>query len=468
MLLEQIMSKKTWLALLKNPKIDASDFILILLDLLKTEKVKLKDPASMNKLLEAIQIDYLELNYHDSVKKLKQAAKLLPDPALAQLIEKNGIKAMQNGVPEQLESRRYFENRFVVEEWNSLSTEAYYESLERLGKFMTASNPTFSEKEDFSKLKKLGSLRELEIVISAVRGYDEETKSFHKVVSAFRYEKNSLSMAKDRGKGRAPEDVGETLSPGIVKANQAMPKDELRETPVRSRVTDSVLIDRTIKDGYSATQVNAPFVNSVSGTTYALLILLIDFAKVNASSPYLQQDVDNIVQTFVSYTCKMGFHSLPEMLDVIRSKQVTDLFKQYHLKINYHFSQETLDKALHAASKYTETKELHKKAMTELIKHSMFKKYSTPPMKEGYPRELSRYLRVEKQTGPKVAIELEKMYQQGLSGNEKYSAEHCKAIAEQYLHFVKTKHLHSNIQVVRNFVYKMDAVIEGDGQKNYR
>ncbi|VEB33233.1 hypothetical protein [Legionella cherrii] len=448
--------------MLEKGNIDTSDFILIALDILKNENKILEDQP-LEEAMYAIKVDYLEVNYSDAVEKLIAAAKTLKDASIAELFEQAAENAAKNSKPEQVESRRYFENKFVTEQWKTLDTTEHQDSLDRLAKFMVGANKLYAEKQDFSKLRKVNNLNDMEMVIAAIRGFGEEgsatTIVLDKIIE-MRHEENALSGFKDRGSERNPDDVGYSQNPGIIKANTPMPLVERREKAVQGSITDSFLIKRTVKDGYSAKNVDVPFINSVSGTAYTLAAVLNEYAKENQQSPTLQKDMDNIIQTFVAFTCKSGFHSLSEMMDVLNSPEVSGVFDGYGLKINHLFSKETLETAIAAASDYTETRQSQKSMLSEISQHSLFKRHAEPTAKANYPGEIALRVREEKLTGPRVERALREMYQEGLQGDKKYSPEHCREMAQQFVNYAKKHHRHFNMDGVKQFLKEMNELIK--------
>ncbi|CAM2808709.1 Dot/Icm T4SS effector [Legionella steigerwaltii] len=449
--------------MLENGKIDTSDFILIALDILKNENNILEDQKPLKEAMDAIKVDYLEVNYTDAVEKLITAAKTLKDPGIAELFEQAAVAAAKNCKPEQVESRRYFEHKFTTEQWKTLDTTDHQDSLDRLAKFMVGANKLYAEKQDFSKLRKVNNLNDMEMVVAAIRGFGEDAHATPVVLGKIiemRHEENALSDFKDRGSERKPHDVGYSINPGIIKANTPMPLVERREEAVKGSITDSFLIKRTVKDGYSAKNVDVPFVNSVSGTAYTLAAVLNEYVKENQQSPTLQKDMDNIIQTFLAFTCKSGFHSLSEMIDVLNSPEVTKVFDGYGLKINHPFSKETLETAITAASDYTETRQSQKNMLSEKSKHPLFKRHAEPTAKASYPGEIALRVREDKLTGPRVERALREMYQEGLKGDEKYSPEHCREMAQQFVNYANKHHRHFNMDGVKQFLKEMNEVIK--------
>lgn len=97
--------------------------------------------------------------------------------------------------------------------------------------------------------------------------------------------------------------------------------------------------------------------------------------------------------------------------------------------------------------------------VSKFSQHTLFKKPSTT-IQRAYPEEIAKYTRENKQTGPRVAKALRQMYQEGLSGNEEYSPEKCREIAQRYIGYVKYQGRHFVLDDVVNFIKEMDEVIK--------
>lgn len=444
-------------------KIDTSDFILIALDLIQNENNAISNANSIDELLNQIKTDYFELNYQGALEQLLHAAQKLNNPKIAEIFESSIKKAVKNSRPEQVESRRYFENWLATEHWKSLNQTASKDSMDRFAKFMTGANLLYAQQHPFSELKKVNNLADMEMVIAAMRGFGENTESILQRETAMRSEENNtpLSKFKDRGKKRSSDDVGYTMNPGIIKANMPMPNNERRETAIKGSISDSFLINRELIGGYSATTINTPFVNSVSGTAYTLAAVLDQYIEQNKKEPYVQEDINNIVAAFVTFTCKSGFHSLPEMVDVLNTPEVTSVFNKHHLHINYSCPQQILVQAIRASAKYVETRQSQKTVLRELPTHSLFKRHADQPTnKTPYPKELQPFVRENKQSGPRIAKALQTMYEKGLEEDKRYSPEQCREIAQHYLNYAKLKHPNANTQEVKKFISTMNEIIQ--------
>lgn len=97
--------------------------------------------------------------------------------------------------------------------------------------------------------------------------------------------------------------------------------------------------------------------------------------------------------------------------------------------------------------------------VSKFSQHTLFK-IPSAPIHKTYPEEIARYIRENKQTGPSVAKVLRKMYQEGVSGNEAYSPEKCREIAQRYIGYVKHQRRNFVLADVVDFIKDMDEVIK--------
>ncbi|CAM3057418.1 hypothetical protein LEAN103870_14995 [Legionella anisa] len=99
---------------------------------------------------------------------------------------------------------------------------------------------------------------------------------------------------------------------------------------------------------------------------------------------------------------------------------------------------------------------------TSKIPNSIFSmNQSTKTTQTDYPAEIALFVKENRQSGPKVAKVLREMHKKGLlEGNEQYSPERCKEIAEHYLNYVKTHNRRFLITEVEYFLEEMDQLIK--------
>ena len=103
-----------------------------------------------------------------------------------------------------------------------------------------------------------------------------------------------------------------------------------------------------------------------------------------------------------------------------------------------------------------------KQELSIYSQHTLIK----PPVtvQKTYPEELLNYVKENKQSGPKVAKCLRQMYEEGLKGNEKYSPENCRDIAQKYLDYVKYINRHFILTDVNTFLQEMNELVKQKGE----
>ncbi|HBD7178196.1 TPA: Dot/Icm T4SS effector Lem27 [Legionella pneumophila] len=136
---------------------------------------------------------------------------------------------------------------------------------------------------------------------------------------------------------------------------------------------------------------------------------------------------------------KFGLYS-PERTPVIsQKKEDLSLTKSSEEKVNSDQSQ--------------------KGVLSQFSKHTLLK-VSEEITPKPYPTELNPYVRKNKQSGPRVARALTQMYQKGLEGDERYTPEKCKNIAQRYIEYSKSHNRNFILDDVILFVQEMDKIIK--------
>ena len=153
---------------------------------------------------------------------------------------------------------------------------------------------------------------------------------------------------------------------GYTGCHTGLPKGHLSITPAKNRLVDTFKIDPNKVGGYSKTHKEIPSVNSISGTTYTLAAVLTEFIKKYKNDPDLEKDVNNITQGFLAFTCKSGFHSYGEMLDVLKDKSVKNFFADNNLTLHA-FPESILKNSFEAATAYSTQTNLQHTLNQEII-----------------------------------------------------------------------------------------------------
>ncbi|HHL3493457.1 TPA: Dot/Icm T4SS effector Lem27 [Legionella pneumophila] len=100
-----------------------------------------------------------------------------------------------------------------------------------------------------------------------------------------------------------------------------------------------------------------------------------------------------------------------------------------------------------------------KGVLSQFSKHTLHK-VSEDVSPKPYPTELNPYVRKNKQSGPRVARALAQIYQKGLEGDERYTPEKCKDIAQRYIEYSKSHKRNFILDDVILFVQEMDKIIK--------
>lgn len=446
--------------LLIDDTLDASDFILIAIQIVKQFPLHQDDQETLDKVL----IDYSRVSYPEAIASLCELVENSADKSLLPIFKKVAAKVILSSEPQQVHSRRYFEHKFSQLWWDSLNTKRHIDSIDRLAHFVGGQYLSHAKKQTqepessfisalISDLKvgkqrrKVMNFKDMTDVIAALREYTENTHSYMAHIDKLRQEPLSLSKTKDRHPvPRHEQSVGYTMNPGIIRANSAVPVDDRLETAEPGNLADCFSIDSNKKNGYSDTNYHVPFVNSVSGTTYGVVAVLLEYLKNDRFNPFAQEDVTNTLKAFIAYTCKRGFHSLAEMSDVLHSQGVQAAFAEYEISIPNLFPTNILDQAAAISEQYLESLLLKKNMHQQLqspthLKHALF---SVP-----FPSALG--LSEKKHTVPKVVEALEKKY------GEHHNIHQCKRLAEQYIAYARSKCLQhtKKLSEVRKFIDRL-------------
>lgn len=335
---------KPFVDALNSPKLDSSDYILIAMRIL-SEKLG----ATINADIAKIQQDYIKSNYAEAMLKIKalcekHKADIKDDKLITLLIDKR-LTVLDN--PMENQSRRYFETKYSKAVWES-QEQPSFSALEKLSALMKEKlnekeNVQVKEQEKATQLQaglpaKVTDIKLAAKVIGDMRAFGEIHSQISGVESQLRQPKESIAHTKDRGGKRIDDKKDKLLSmnPGIVKASSPMPVNERLDASASNRLPDMFDIDKP-KGGYSSQRKDVPFVNSVSGTTFTLASVLKSYIAKYKEDPHLEADVNNLVKAFVSYTNSNGFHSLGEMLDVLKDPAVQQVFKDANIKLNEDF-----------------------------------------------------------------------------------------------------------------------------------
>jgi thiamine kinase-like enzyme len=343
---------ETKIRALRARAIDWSDYVLIASAILR-ELLGYK----VHEELSAIQIVFLHNQSDAAITKILELCHTYSkiNPSLFNFLISRAD--MLNNSPMLLESRRYFETQYSQLLWSSMGSNEF-KSIQKIADLMHEENSKIVEKIQVNSLE--GAARTLCIM----REYSEFTPASDQVavlISEF----SSLYTRKDRGKKIT--DTRLSTNMGIMRSMSPCPLDQ-RGSVTTNRHPDIFTIDSDIEQGFSSSRPDIPYVNSVSGTVFAFLSVLkaLLHKHQNESQTQLQSDVNHLLKAFITYSCFNGYHSLAEMIEVIKEPEINKLLLEYGLHFNLNFSQAVLQQSFNLAIEYAIQTNLHNEVMHEI------------------------------------------------------------------------------------------------------
>lgn len=370
---------------LSYSELDSSAFILIVSNLITTA---IKDDQNVQREIEEVYRSYIYHNYDEAIAKLTVILENNKDKISkdlhAQIDAAKSVIAI-NDKSEKDTTRRAFDTfvsysiyadlekrlpevTLVVSEFakhmatrmpNVVNTAPDLTLVDDKGKLIDAE---YLKPIDVNNIQELDDVKKVlgivRFVVSASHKAEQRPREggidFIKVGQAL--EEGTVYKNKDRGEKKIDHvkyksSVGQqpvTLSsaPGILKARDPLPVEWTTSEVGKDKPVDIREIDLSVRDGFSATKSNIPFTNSISGTTYEFCAVMIDFLKEQKKAGKdintLQQNAQILTEAFLSFTCERGYHSLGEMIPVLRSKNVLAEFNELGIKppeltINDHY-----------------------------------------------------------------------------------------------------------------------------------
>ena len=342
-----MMNIQQCIVALKSSRLDSAGFILLAPAILSE-----KAPAVAGVIADVYRM-FDALEYEKCHKIIAELIKKLPEDLdrLAQQLRDAQRLSITNDNPNKNDVRRYYETKVSQGMWESvLHKEGALQSIMKLAQCMNDA-PKTEKKSSLPSSPPFNHI-DAETVVGFVRDFAEINLEAKATSKSFRNQRGSVYPTKDRGKKRGAE--GERLlsmNPGIVKAHAPMPANEVMRYPEKgpvqseahkkftdystlaavNRVPDSCDIDLTIVKGFSKTRPTVPYVNSISGSTYALMATLTLYAKTHHHDPEFKNDISFMLEAFVAFSGKNGYHSMTEIFEVFHDAGVQEFFKQYNI-----------------------------------------------------------------------------------------------------------------------------------------
>lgn len=369
---------------LKSEELDRSDYIVIVTKILK-EIIK-DNPDYQNSVLN-IQQNYAKEDYDAAMNGINnvcsQYKNEINDKALISLIKKVQSGLVDN--PLRNESRRYFETKLSQGLWKSLH-KTEFDSLSKLANVMKENLvtikkelprldelPDLTDLAGLSQSEKQEHLSSLEAVLNRVtrhggidfegaeefidcaRSYSELSMEALLTEQHLRSAPEGIAKKKDRGpkKINPKTDTIYSVNPGIIKSSSPMPNDERLTNVQKNKITDIFNIDPKKIEGFSSIYPNVPFVNSISGSTFAFVGILKQYMEKHKDDPKLEADINRLLKVRIPFTLQQGFHSLSEMTSVLKDPAVQQIFDEYGVKIKFHINNADLVQWMDATADYS-------------------------------------------------------------------------------------------------------------------
>ncbi|HAU1192763.1 TPA: lpg2527 family Dot/Icm T4SS effector [Legionella pneumophila] len=307
---------------LDSPKLDESDFILLSVKYLEKSLGKKREFAGF---FEDIERLYFQQNYKEAIEKIldfcKKNESLLSQKVVQRLVEvAPGLKSN----PKDNESRRLYETLYADHLESVIKQESDLSVFNELRDSYNAVKPEYAVTHE-TEIKTLDEAKQF--ILSFVMLNDNVELPLK--ARSERYPK----------KDRSREELGNTPSanPGIMKPNSPNFPDNL----VPARDVPKIAINEKVVGGYSKTKPTTPFVASLSGTTYSLMVVLKDYIEKHKTDKDIEKKVNQIINLWISSYIKEGYHSYSEVVDVLTEPFIQSIFDEANIKLNYGVLDET-------------------------------------------------------------------------------------------------------------------------------
>jgi hypothetical protein len=373
------------ISLFDSNEMDTSDFIITLTYVVM--KQQLKNPFSPFLLEEAMQY-YLLNDYEKAFSKLAQIV-FLDSGFKYCAITKEQVRTKLADTfikddPTLNLSRRYFETQLANKVWVD-SMPGSLHGFECIRVFMQEINERElgGGRNSVNLPPRIESETDVKSLLVGMRDLVDRTAFLDRESCEL---KASITIYKSKTRERKPT-LGPQVSsnPGILKATHPVPLDDLVEEE-QNKVVDMftvafsvVLAKRWVEPlhfspvsgggSYAQARPTVPFVNSISGTMRDIVVLISKFieARIDSfSKQTLQSVADDILKVYLAFAVKSGFHSMGELLDILREPQVRDLSAQHGIVYRVELDTELIKNVVVKSADYVDVMVRRKMLLTEI------------------------------------------------------------------------------------------------------
>lgn len=390
-------------SILSKHQMDKSQFIHLTRGLLR--ECLNKDEKLTKKILDHIDNLYLNLEYDKCVSFIVKyiSTKDLP---LKDEVNVAAVKLLPIDIKKNHE-RRYFETKLAqsylgmqlplqVKSVNKITS--YFYKEKKLGIELDLSNPAVSTESAISSItdssKVLGAVarmreshlkRSSDLYPKKGRGYRFPTR---KDFTRLKTKEKSHDSKKEEEKFILSRQMG------IMKSTSPFYMDELTQNNLINRSADVHTFSLDPTD-WPLSHPEIPFVGSLSGHFYYIIGILEYYMKEHAKDPELSRDINAFLTATLAVYVKQGFHSLYEMITILKEPHVQQFFKNHKVNVDISFSPEIIANAAEYGTTYTIDHSYKKLLNQQISSASIFlketkkekKEIQMEPQREAYKRK---------------------------------------------------------------------------------
>lgn len=403
---------------LDYPKLDESDFILLSSKLIEKKLGNHKNYPAFSK---QIQKHYLELEYKEAIENILRLCQENETLLGSNVVQRLITKASQiTSAPKDNESRRFYEVLYAEHLESILRNDFDCSIFDDLNEAYNEVRPEYT----INDLTKINTFEEARKLVLAFVMLNDNVELGLK-------DQSPIYKKKDRSR----EELGQVLTAnlGIMKPNSP----NFLDNTVPIKKIDKIVIDEKKAAGYSKSNPQVPFVASLSGTTYSLVVVLQKYMEKHKADPNLEKKINNIIMLWTSAYIKDGYHSYNEVIDIFKDSHIQSIFAQANIKLDYAIIDDTAHE-FHKAQEYAQGIAIKSMMHQELVQKAQEKN-----MREEKQRQMLHYCGVlinqlnqdpkSKERYPEQLKSLDELYKswnKGIKKNKEFKKE-CAQICTE-------------------------------------